>query len=157
MLLKPPVKRLFLVHKALFIGQVLFAIIFWLLTQNKKEFEADIFFEKTLQSVVVIITGVCIVGANIFFKKRINTINAAITDVDIKIQQYVTNALIKLTMIECPALLSFFAYYITGNLSFFLLALVIMIYFAIKKPGIDNISYHLGIGREDLMQNESKV
>jgi hypothetical protein len=148
---------MFLLHTALFIGQIILAIVFWILVQNKKEFEADASFERILQSVVVIIAGICILGSNIVFKKKIEAIKASTENVDVKIQQYVTNALVKFTIIECPAVLSLIAYYLTGNLSFFLFGIAILIYFAIQKPGIDGISYHLGISRDDLIQSETKI
>lgn len=125
-------KSLKIVHIALVIGVVFFALISILL-QIKGFGTVDQEINNGLLLIVSIFTVFGILGSNLIFKKKLSGIREK-SSLKEKMEEYRSALIFKLALIEGPTFFSVIAYLLTGNYIFLGMVLILIIVFLIYTP-----------------------
>ena len=101
--------------------------------------------------VVVLVGAGGIVGSNVVYKHFLSQITSEISLME-KLEKLRTATIIKLVLIEAPALLAGIAYLLTGSLQFLLLLIGIMVFFWFQRPSRDRIITDLSLSQDEQAQ-----
>ena len=141
------IKTLSTLHYALFGGQVLMAGVMFFLKGS------TVFHLSNSDGVFLYLVPILSVLGLFFGQKlydsRIQQLKDE-TDLDEKLDKYRGAIIIRLTLIEGPALLGIMAYYITGNLLYLVIAAFLILYFFYLKPSMENIKSDLVLTKNEL-------
>lgn len=149
---KPTIKKLLIMHTAFLYAQVIFAItIYFVADKNNKVFDEET--SKIVEAVAALFTLVSVLTGFVLFKKKVQTLkDDAVLSVAEKLQQYSTFSIIKFAMLEAPSLFAVLAFFLTGNIYFIYLAIILIVVFAAQRPTVPLIIHHLSVTREDVME-----
>lgn len=137
-------KKLRIVHIALTIGQIAFAVIVFNLKFSEALF-VDI--SNTNNPFLLIVPMITIVGftmGNFLFKKQLATIKREDSD-STKISKYQTATILKFALLEGPSLLGIVAFMLSGNLIFLIFSGIIILYFISLRPSDSKVEKDLNI------------
>ena len=143
-------KVLHVLHKALLMGQVLFAAACVYIIYSKTVLPSAVEEEKLLQVVALILTAGGIYGGMTIFKKRLMLIREMQTDARQKFAEYRVASIIQWALLEGPSLFCIICFFLTGNYAFIALAVVIMFLFAAIGPSKNKILTQLQITESEL-------
>ncbi|MEM7483707.1 MAG: hypothetical protein AAF348_00720 [Bacteroidota bacterium] len=143
------IKTLTILHLALIVGPVVFAVFAYFQIQN-----TTIDFTDTDNSFFLIIPifaiGAIFMG-NLVYKKLTAEISK-ISGLKQKLMRLQTASLIKFASVEAPALFSVVVFYITENMAFLLIAVVLIFYFFTLRPTKVKIENLLALRGEEKSQ-----
>ncbi len=147
---KSGLKVLAVLHKALLLGQILFAAIAFYLTYSGGFSSQLSHLDKELQLVAVAISfaGVFI-GASLF-KKKANQLRDSRADVKTKTEAYRSVSIIQWALIEAPSLFNTICFMLTGNYAFLALAGTLILWFALTAPSKMKIMLLLRLKEEEM-------
>ena len=149
---KPDIKTLLTIHTAFLYGQVLFAVVAFLIT-DKNQPKVDENFSRIIQTVAALFTVTSVAIAFFLFKKKMEALQMQMDlTAQQKIIQYKTFSIVKFALLEAPCLFAIVAYFLTTNIYFMVLAAILIIVFAAQRPTVQLIIHHLSVSREDLME-----
>ena len=146
----PPLKMLQFLHKAMLIAMLLFAAVaFYLIYSNT--FEPTLQqYDKVLQVVAIALSfGGFFIGSALL-KKCIQSVKDNSESAEVKIASYRAVTIIQWALIEGPCLFALICFLLTGNLSFFLLAALFIILFAVTGPNRLKIMLLLQLSEEEM-------
>ncbi len=148
---KPNIKAMLVIHTAFLYAQLLFAITIYFVT-NKNETRFDEATSRIIETVVASFTVVSVLTAFTLFKKKVQILkdDVAMSAVE-KIEQYKVFSIVKFSLLEAPCLLAVLAYFLTTNIYFMIVAIILIIIFAAQRPTLPLIIHHLAVTKEDLM------
>lgn len=142
---------LYIIHKAMLAGQVIFTAIIFYLLYSKNIQPAFVDQEKTLQVVSLLIAFVGIyAGAKLFNSKMMQLRQDIDEDIQKKLTKYRTASLILWVLIEMPCLVAGICLMLTGSYAFLALGVVIILYFALQAPSKAKTALHLGVSNDEL-------
>ncbi len=148
---RPEIKSLQLIHTAMLVGQVIFLLLVVLLA-GKQAARQDIRLFKILQGVVAVTALTCVTAAFLLFRKKITLLQAGDLNLTDKLNAYRAACIGKFALIEGPALFSMIAYFLYPNLSFMLLAAMLLILFSMQRPTLSMLCMDLQAAREDFFE-----
>lgn len=143
-------KALNIIHKALMMGQVLFAAVCIFLTYTKAiDFSAKEL-DRTLQVVALIITVGGIFAGISIFKKKLLQLRGMESGAKEKFAQYRAACIIQWALLEGPSLFCIICYFLTGNYAFLALMVVMLLVFAMAAPTKMKVLLQLQISEAEL-------
>lgn len=145
-----PVAILNTLHKALLMGQVLFAAVSFYLVYTKVFTAPAKELEKYLQVAALLAVAIGLYAGLTIFKKRLQQINDTTTGAKEKFEKYRTAVIIQWSLLEAPALFCIICFMVTGNYAFLALAVVVMFLFVMMAPSKMKIMLQLQISEAAL-------
>lgn len=144
------IKSLNIIHKAMLMGQIIFAAICIYLVYSGiiKSFSSEL--DKLLQAIALSLAAAGLFGGRYYFKNKILQISDMQADVKVKFEAYRTACLLQWALLEAPALFSVICFFLTGNYAFIALALLLIVIFAIMVPLKSNIALQLQVSEAEL-------
>ncbi|MEP7236757.1 MAG: hypothetical protein ABI685_02790 [Ferruginibacter sp.] len=143
-------KLLYILHKALLMGQLIFAGVCAYLVYTKAITPAAAELEKILQVVALIITAGGVYAGIVIFKKKLLQIRDMQSDVKEKFAVYRSASIIQWALLEASSLFCIICFFLTGNYAFLALAAVIMFLFLMAAPSKNKILTQLQISESEL-------
>jgi hypothetical protein len=148
---KPEVKALILLHTAMLVGQLLFAIIAYIMFRNKTPMIEENT-SKILQSIAAILTLGGGFAAFFVFRKSIEELQLTARSFNEKINAYRAASIIKFALLETPSLFGIIGFILTNNITFMLLSVVLILVFAGQKPTLPMMMRDMNVGRDELFE-----
>lgn len=138
-------KTLKLIHISLVIGLTLFSVFAYV--QNNG-FNADINTNSTLLYIVPVAALLGYFGSQVLFKKMISKVQDSDT-LQAKLNHYQSASIMKYALIEGPAFVALFVYYVTGNALPLIIALCMLAYLFVQRPSKDKLINSLHLNSEE--------
>ena len=145
-------KLLTVIYSALFAGQLLFAVLVFMLKNS-----TIIDFKNTRDPFLFVVPFMAlgaIIGGNFLFKKTLTEATGKET-LKQKLMVYQTAVIIKSALLEGPSWLGIFVYIQTSNFLYLIISGVLMLYFLTQRPTKDKIENDLNLSYEDKIQFDS--
>jgi hypothetical protein len=139
-----------IIHKALMMGQILFAAVCIYLIYSKTVVPAATELNKVLQVVALIITAGGIFAGMSLFKTKLLLIREMQTAAKEKFDLYRSASIIQWALLEGLAIFCIVCFFLTGNYAFLALVLVILFLFAMMAPSKVKILLQLQINEAEL-------
>lgn len=149
----PEIKTMIILHAALLVGQVLFAVISF----------AVVFLGNTPNSslgnysnILILISVLTALGgyfiSNIVFQKKLAHIKNSTASLAEKLEYYRSASIIRWALIEFATLLSIVLFLVTHNFIILAVAVVLIVIFFSKKPSLQMVATDLGISEMEIQQ-----
>jgi len=148
---KPEIKSLILIHTAMLIGQLLFAVIIYTVSGFSTSNESHTLFQA-LQIIAVLLSFGCGFAAFKVSKQKIQQIQSTTLSFSEKLLQYRSACILKYALLEMPAMFCLISYFLIHNISFLLLFGVLLFVFAGQKPTVFLMTIEMNVSKEDLME-----
>ena len=132
------------------LGQIIFAAICIYLVYSGIIKSSEVELDKLLQVSALVISAAGLFGGSSYFKKKILLIRGMQTDVKSKFEAYRTACLLQWALLEVPALFSIICFFLTTNYAFIVLALLLIVIFALLIPSKNKIALQLQVDEADL-------
>lgn len=107
---------------------------------------------KTLQFVAAFLAISSVTTAFVTFKKKVMQLQLSDSDLSERLVLYRSACILKFVLIEGPAVFSIIAYCIFPNASFIVLAVLLIVLFAMQRPTIAMLIHDIGADREDFFE-----
>lgn len=143
--LKNYFKSLKVLHLSLVIGLSIFFII--ALVQGN-DFNTDINANRTLLYLVPVSALIGYFGSQFLFKKMLSSVQLS-DSLETKLKKFQSASHIKYVIIEAPAFLALFVYYITGNALPLVIAGSLLAYLFVQKPSKEKVIQNLPFNAEE--------
>ena len=148
---KPVIKSLIILHTAMLFIQIVFAgIVYGISMQTKPSINENL--SRILQTAAVVLTLGGGTVAFVLFKKKISVLQETRNGFTEKINDYRTASIIKYALLETPSLFCIIGYFLTQNISFLLLCVVLILVFAGQKPTVNMMMYDMNVSRDELFE-----
>ncbi len=145
-------KALNMIHKAMLIGQIIFAGICFYLLYSKTLPPGMEELDRALQVTAVILAATgFFIGASLF-KKRLLLARGLDAPAADKFLIYRSACIIQWALLEGPSLFCIIGFFLTGNYAFLLLSGTLIILFAMITPTKMKVAFQLGISEEELSE-----
>jgi MFS family permease len=148
---RPEIKSLHILHTALLAGQIIVLLLSLLLAGKHTAVESITFF-KILQGVVAVTAIVSVTAGFVVFAKNVSRLQQSGLSFPEKFRDYRAASILKFALIEGPVLFSIVAYFIYPNLSFIVLAVILLVIFVLQRPTIPMLVLHLQADRENFFE-----
>ena len=139
-----------IIHKALMMGQILFAAVCIYLIYSKSVLPLANYLDKILQVVALALTAGGIFAGMTLFKKKLMQIREMQTGAKEKFDLYRSACIIQWALLEGPSIFCIVCFFITGNYAFLVLVLIVLILFAMTAPSKVKILLQLQISESEL-------
>ena len=137
-------------HTAMLLAQILFvAIVYYINHNNTSDLDND--FDRKIQMILTGIAVFSVVAALYLFKKNMEKLKN-IQELNEKILKYRQASIIKFALLEFATFVAIIGYFFILNISFLVLAAVLIAFFALQKPTILAMTNYLGVRENDLME-----
>ena len=134
------IKSLKIIHLALVIGQIMFLVISVIINRMiGPMYSGDKSMNTLLFYVVPLLTIGCVVVSMMFYKSKISQVHES-DDLDIKLSVYRSANIIRFALLETPSFLAILAYLFSGNWIFLMYMVIIVVFFFVFRPTIENFS-----------------
>jgi hypothetical protein len=143
-------KALNILHKAMLIGQLLFAAVCVYLLYSKSVIPSRNELDKTLQVIAIIFSVAGFLAGNFLFKKRLQQAKESSLAIKEKFAIYRSGCIIQWALLEAPVLFSIVGFFLTGNYAFIALVAMLMLLFTVLGPSKIKIAFQLGVSEEDI-------
>ena len=148
---KPEIKSLLTIHTALLAGQIILLMLFYFLAGNRYN-SGNLQLFKTLQIAAAILAMSSVTAAFVIFKKKVTELQLSDSNLKEKLILYRAACILKFAMIEGPAIFSIISYCIFPNTSFIVLAVILIVLFALQRPTIPMLMQDIGAEKEDFFE-----
>ncbi|MEO5892718.1 MAG: hypothetical protein ABIQ31_20890 [Ferruginibacter sp.] len=143
-------KALLILHRAMLVGQLIFAIIaFYLVYSRSFVVGLQPSTGKILQVITLIFSAAGYYAGNYLFKKKLDQINEMRTAQE-KFDLYKGACLLQWILIEVPCIFSIICFLLTRNYAFFALAIVLMLLFTMLAPSKLKMILHLQLNEKEI-------
>ena len=139
-----------IIHKALMMGQILFAAVCIYLIYSKSVLPLANYLDKILQVVALALTAGGIFAGMTLFKKKLMQIREMQTGTKEKFNLYRSACIIQWALLEAPSIFCIICFFLTGNYAFLALVLVVLFLFAMTAPSKVKILLQLQISESEL-------
>ena len=143
-------RALNIMHKALLMGQIIFAAVCVYLVYSGMVKPFSIDFDKPLQVIALLLAAAGVFAGNAFFKKKILQVRDIQNDAKQKFEAYRAACLLHWAFLEAPAIFSIICFFLTGNYAFIALALLLIMIFALQAPSKNKLAQLLQVNEADL-------
>lgn len=148
--LKPVLKNIILLHTSMVVLQIIVAITLYIL-QKVLNPNPSIQHERNIQVIIMcIVIGSLLIGFYIFKKKIEEIRNEEI--LNNKLTLFSKACFTKFLYVEIACFAAIMGYFLTKNLSFLILFIVLILFFALQRPTILSITNYLKITKKDIME-----
>ncbi|GAB2839177.1 hypothetical protein [Ferruginibacter profundus] len=144
------IKALTIIHKAMLVGQILFAAVCVYIVYAKMEASPLKELDRILQVIAVVLAAGGFFAGTSLFKKKLLQARDLQADAKEKFTLYRTACIIQWALIEFPCLFSIICFFLTGNYAFIALAAVLILLFGMLAPSKVKIIFQLGISEDEL-------
>ncbi|MGG9962149.1 hypothetical protein [Ferruginibacter sp. SUN106] len=144
------IKALTIIHKAMLVGQILFAAVCVYIVYAKIEVSPLKELDRILQVLAVVLAAGGFFAGTSLFKKKLLQARDLPTDTKEKFALYRTACIIQWALIEFPCLFCIICFFLTGNYAFIALAAVLILLFGMLAPAKAKIIFQLGISEDEL-------
>lgn len=143
-------KTLNIIHKALMMGQVIFAaaVVFLAYTKTIEPSAKEL--DRSLQVVALLLTVGGIFAGTSIFKKKLLQLREKELGAKEKFAQYRSASIIQWALLEGPSLFCIICYFLTGNYAFLALMVVMLFLFAMAAPTRMKVLLQLQISEAEL-------
>lgn len=139
-----------LIHKALLGGQVLFAALLFILLYTGKIEPGWQSLDRMLQVIALIVAAVAyLAGSKWYFTKKLQEARDA-QGIQEKFTHFKKGSLVQWGLLEMATLFALISFLLTGNLAFFMMAVMLIFIFALLYPGPTKLAILLRETPEDL-------
>jgi len=149
---KSEIKSLVFVHMVMLVGEMMFAIIIYVIALQFNSVNNNLNLFKTLQIIAVVTSLAGVFTAFKIVRQKIQQIQLSNKSFQEKFIEYRSACVLKYTLLEAPALFCLVGYFLTQNISFLLLFGILFMVLAGQKPTVVIMMHELNVSREDLMQ-----
>ena len=136
------IKALTIIHKALLVGQILFAAVCIYIVYAKIELSPLKELDRTLQVVAIALAAAGFFVGTSLFKKKLLQARALQADTKEKFALYRTACIVQWALIEFPSIFCIVCFFLTGNYAFIALAAVLIVLFGMLAPSKTKIAFH---------------
>jgi len=143
-------KTLLMIHKAMLVGQLLFACIaFYLVYSNSftNEFQH---LNQILQVIALVFSAAGFYLGSLLFKKKLLQARETLTGRNDQWAVYKTACILQWTMLEAPCIFVIICFLLTGNYAFLALAVALIVLFATMAPTKLKIVFQLQMAEEEI-------
>jgi hypothetical protein len=141
-------------HLAMLMGQVIFALVVWYLVSSGQVAAENSQLNDVFRLLVPLVIVGGLIGSRYMARARLRAI-AVQSSLKDKLAAYRTLFVIKLAMLEAPALLAIVACLITGHDLYLALAGLVILIFFISRPTKYKVGSDLKLTREEMtMMND---
>jgi len=126
-------KSLQVLHKAMLVGQIIFAAIAVFLNYTDKFPPSLASQDQLLQLIAVAVSFACVFIGHAVFKKKVAQARD-ISGIKEKATLFRTASIIQFALLEAAAMFCIICFLLVGNYSFIALAIAIMLWFAMNAP-----------------------
>lgn len=139
-------KKINIIHKAMLFGPIITGIILYQLGESKDQ--VPYFGCESPLIAIVAISIICILSGDVLYKKQVSK---TITDPTLnkKLQSFKTAYALRISLIKGPAMILSLFYYTTLNLTYLIIAGVLVLYIIALAPTKDKIAMHLNLQGKD--------
>lgn len=137
-------------HKALLMGQIIFAAVCVYLVYSGKVKSFSINLDKPLQVAALLLAAAGVFAGNTLFKKKLLQIRDLQENAKQKFEAYRAASLLQWSLIEVPSIFSIICFFLTGNYAFIALAFLLIMIFAIQAPSKNKVAQQLQVNEADL-------
>ncbi len=145
------INTLSLIHGALTMGLILFAAITVFLNRSNSSTNSVTDLDNILVYIVPAMAVFGLMASMFLFKNKVKSAKSK-DALQKKLYDYRVATIIKLALIEGPALLSIIAYLITGSNLFLGMAAALILYFILQRPSKNKVVMDLDLNRSDSEQ-----
>ena len=138
-----PLKAMTLVHRAMMLGQVIFAAIATVLVSTRAFYPSLQDQERIFQVVALVLCFVGVYIGSTLFRKKISSIRDSNASVNERVDEYKKAAVVQWALLEGPVLFVIISFMLTANYSLLVLAVVLMMVFAAMAPSKAKIVFLL--------------
>lgn len=141
-----------IIHKAMLLGQFLFAAIIMymiyleMLVPSMKEQE------RMLQVIAIVLSAGGLLGGAGIFKRKLQEIRNMSGSNKEKFAAYRSACLVQYALLEGPCIFCIIGFFLTGNYAFMALAGVLVLLFAMLSPTKAKVAMQLGMSEEEVDQ-----
>lgn len=142
-------KALLILHKAMLIGQILFAMVALFLIYSGFFRAGSPSLNKILQVFSISLSaGGFYLGTFLFKNKMVQALESK--TVEEKTSIYTKACILQWALLEGPCLFVLVCFFIAGNYAFFALAIVLVVLFAMMGPSKTKMMFHLHLSEEEM-------
>ncbi|MBX2933096.1 MAG: hypothetical protein KF825_02560 [Ferruginibacter sp.] len=139
-----------IMHKALLMGQIIFAAVCVYLVYSGMVKSFSINLDKPLQVAALLLAAAGVFGGNAFLKKKLLQIRDLQANAKQRFEAYRAACLLHWAFIEAPAIFSIICFFLTGNYAFIALAFLLIMIFAIQAPAKNKVAQQLQVDEAEL-------
>ena len=144
------IKALMILHKALLVGQIIFAGVSFFLVYVKTQPSPMEELDRTLQVVAIVLSAGGFFAGTSLFKKKLLQLRDMQISLKEKLGLYRSACIIQWALIEGPCLATIICFFLTGNYAFLALTAVLILLFAMTAPSKAKIALQLGLSEAEL-------
>lgn len=141
-----------ILHRAMLVGQFLFAAVAYYLVYQAFITPQMREQERLFQVISIVFAAAGVLGGSILFKKKLQEIRNSNNTVVEKFSAYRSASIIRWAMLEGPCIFCLVGFLLIGNYAFMALAGVLILLFAMTSPTGDKVASDLGISQQELDQ-----
>jgi hypothetical protein len=128
-------KKLLAIHKAMLLGQIIFAAITAFLVYYKSFLPPLEAYNQLLQVLVLLLSlAGFYIGTFVLLKRKISILRLGDFTITEKFKQYSTALIMQWSLLEAPGFFATICFLLVGNFSFLALSFTIMLLFAMTGP-----------------------
>jgi len=144
-------KALNIIHKAMLMGQIIFAGICFYLVYSGMEASATEGLDKILQVVAIATTAAGFFTGTYLFKKKLMTIRSMEDGTAAeKFSLYRAACILQWALLEGPSIFCIICFFLTANYAFLVLSGTLIILFAMMAPTKTKVAFQMGITENEL-------
>ena len=143
-------KALQILHRAMLLGQVLFAAIAFYLQYSGNFIASLKGHDQLLQVIAIVLSfGGFFIGSSLF-KKKMQQLKESSPTLKTKLAAYRSAAIIQWALLEGPVLFSVICFMLVGNYAFLALAVVFILLFAVTTPNKTKMMLLLQLSEDEV-------
>jgi hypothetical protein len=144
-------KSLQIIHLALLGGQLMFAIVAFIVSQDQATAQADKSFEMIMLLAVPMVAMGGVTASLFLTRAKLKALPSK-PDLMAKLTEYQYLTILRLALLEGPSLFALVAMLLTANPLFLLFAAGLMVYFATLRPSLARLTQDLKLSAQDLRE-----
>lgn len=145
----PVLQTMKILHKALYIGLVIFAAVATYLVASNSASNVIGDFESIMQIIALVFTAIAVFLGEKLFKNKLLIIKEQ-SDNKVKLELYRQASITQWALLEAAAIISIVGFFLSTNYAFLALTICIIIYFILLSPTEVKTSLLTGISNEEL-------
>lgn len=144
------IKTLQIIHLAMILGQVFFALIAFFLNKDRAASATEE--NELLLYIVPLIAAIGVIAGSFMFRKRLAVLSPA-ASLSEKHALYQGACIMRYAFLQGPSLFAIAIYLMTGNLVFLLFSGLLILYLIYLRPSENTIAETLGLTAEEIAQD----
>lgn len=145
-------RSLLKIHKAMLIGQLLFAGIAFYLVYSKTFTNEFQYLNQILQVIALVFSAAGFYIGSLLFKKKLLQARETLTDIKDKWTLYRAACMIQWALLEAPCIFVIICFLLTGNYAFLALAVSLIVLFAMMAPTKLKIVFQLQMSETEIAE-----